>query len=336
MSADLIMPKLGLNMTEGQLASWRVGPGDKVARGDVLFTVETDKIAIEVEAVSDGEIVDIIVPEGQIVPVGAPVARWTGGPAIESPIEAVDQPAAPSAQSTASPPSVTPRTGTRIIATPYARRRAAELGVELATVGGSGPRGRIKAADVERAAGQAAPQIVETSAAIAAETTASDVYWISADVDIGPSTTLVERLGVGVSAVVVAATACAYGGPVVFIENGEARLFPATHSLRLGDIASGVDAEVRVPLSDERAGAVCASQTAARFGPALVMDTVFSLGVAEVRQIGANGASAHKLELTLTLSARSAAMTLGDAESLLDRIKDIVETPALLLLGRVS
>ena len=76
--SDLVMPKLGLTMTEGVLAEWRVGPGEAVRAGDVLFVVETDKIANEVEAPSDGEMVELLVEPGATVPVGTPLARWTG------------------------------------------------------------------------------------------------------------------------------------------------------------------------------------------------------------------------------------------------------------------
>src|SRR5215469_2388961 len=82
--SDLTIPKLGLTMTEGLLAEWRVEPGQHVHQGDVLFVVETDKIANEIEAQSDGVIKEILVPAGETVPVGAAVARWTGsgdGPA---------------------------------------------------------------------------------------------------------------------------------------------------------------------------------------------------------------------------------------------------------------
>jgi pyruvate dehydrogenase E2 component (dihydrolipoamide acetyltransferase) len=73
----MVMPKLGLTMTEGVLAEWHVKPGDRVERGQVLFVVETDKIANEIEAPGAGEIVEILVENGETVPVGAPLARWT-------------------------------------------------------------------------------------------------------------------------------------------------------------------------------------------------------------------------------------------------------------------
>ncbi|WP_207538200.1 dihydrolipoamide acetyltransferase family protein [Sabulicella rubraurantiaca] len=132
-SADIVMPKLGLTMTEGLLAQWHVQPGSRVAAGDILFVVETEKISTDIEAVGEGEILELLVPAGSTIPVGTPVARWTGAAAPE---------AEPAGQ--AAPPS-------RIVATPLARRLARERGVKLEALRGSGPRGRIKAKDVPEA-----------------------------------------------------------------------------------------------------------------------------------------------------------------------------------------
>jgi pyruvate dehydrogenase E2 component (dihydrolipoamide acetyltransferase) len=126
--ADLLMPKLGLTMTEGLLAEWRARPGERVAKGVVVFTVETEKVAHEVAAESDLVIAEILVDEGETVPVGQPVARLADVAASQG----------------------------RIVATPLARRRAREAGVDLAAVRGSGPRGRIKAADVAAVEAEAA------------------------------------------------------------------------------------------------------------------------------------------------------------------------------------
>lgn len=81
-SAAIVMPKLGLTMTEGLLASWRVGPGDTVATGDVLFVIETEKIATEIEAERAGRIGAILVPEGETAPVGATLATWADGEGV--------------------------------------------------------------------------------------------------------------------------------------------------------------------------------------------------------------------------------------------------------------
>ena len=138
---DLVMPKLGLTMTEGVLADWKVKPGDNVPAGAVIFVVETDKIANEVEAPSAGTIAEILVQAGETVPVGTPVARWTGkgfiaeapdapGPAVEAP--------KPRARGENLPVA----SGERIRATPLARRIARAQGVDLTGIIGSGPDGR--------------------------------------------------------------------------------------------------------------------------------------------------------------------------------------------------
>jgi pyruvate dehydrogenase E2 component (dihydrolipoamide acetyltransferase) len=156
------MPKLGLTMTEGVLAQWLVKPGDRVEPGQVMFVVETDKIANEIEAPGAGEIVEILVESGETVPVGAPLARWTGKGTVGGNGEGGSSAAGPSADSaarsarqapgSASPaPSPAPSHGSRIIATPLARRMARQRQIDLSAIPGSGPRGRIKAADIETA-----------------------------------------------------------------------------------------------------------------------------------------------------------------------------------------
>jgi len=144
---DLVMPKLGLTMTEGVLAEWKVKPGDSVSAGAVIFVVETDKIANEVEAPSAGTIAEILVEAGETVPVGTPVARWTGKGFIA---EAPDVPA-PAVEAPKRAMAPVP-SGERVRATPLARRIAKAQGVDLRAIAGSGPNGRIKAADVAAAA----------------------------------------------------------------------------------------------------------------------------------------------------------------------------------------
>jgi pyruvate dehydrogenase E2 component (dihydrolipoamide acetyltransferase) len=142
------MPKLGLTMTEGLVAEWRVRPGDAVQAGDVLFVVETEKIATEVAAQAAGRIETISAKEGETIPVGGVVATWTG-PAIGAE-PGVNQHSPVAAQAEAGPP---PDPGEkRVIATPLARRLAKQAGLDLRLLRGSGPGGRIKAADIEAAA----------------------------------------------------------------------------------------------------------------------------------------------------------------------------------------
>ncbi|MFC5357767.1 dihydrolipoamide acetyltransferase family protein [Azospirillum himalayense] len=158
MVRELVMPKLGLTMTEGVLAEWRVSPGQPFRSGDVLLVVETDKIASEVEADSDGVLIETTIPAGETVAVGTPIARWSADGAGTAPApEPAETPAAkaaptPVAANARPLPAPVRSNGERILSTPLARRRAEGLGVDLATVTGSGPRGRIKVADVDAAA----------------------------------------------------------------------------------------------------------------------------------------------------------------------------------------
>jgi pyruvate dehydrogenase E2 component (dihydrolipoamide acetyltransferase) len=158
--SDIVMPKLGLTMTEGLLAEWRVGPGDTVRAGDVLFVVETDKIATDVEATDAGEIREVLVKPGETIPVGTTVARWTGYHQDSDPGVANDR------SGPAPAPAEVREPAARVLATPLARRLAKEGGVGLEAVTGTGPRGRIKASDVAKALAAAPPEYIPPSVAV--------------------------------------------------------------------------------------------------------------------------------------------------------------------------
>jgi pyruvate dehydrogenase E2 component (dihydrolipoamide acetyltransferase) len=202
---DLVMPKLGLTMTEGRIARWTVQPGGRFAAGDVVVVVETDKIANEVEAPAGGVLLEVLEPEGSIAPVGKPIARWRldeAVPAGRNSGDSTPPPAhgnAPDAAQSVVQRRARAQDG-RVISTPYARRLAREAGIELAGMTGTGPRGRIKGADVIRAlearkragaipsVGPSQPQAPICSAAIAAPRTAPVARLLSfaaADVDMG-------------------------------------------------------------------------------------------------------------------------------------------------------
>jgi len=144
----IIMPKLGLTMSEGLLAEWCVKPGDEVVAGQMLFVVETDKISNEVEAPSAGRIVALLVEAGETVDVGTPVALWTGpGQGVAVQAETVRE--VPEAIESVVSPVVPAEPGNRVRSTPFARRLARQGGIEIAIVSGSGPRGRVQARDVK-------------------------------------------------------------------------------------------------------------------------------------------------------------------------------------------
>ena len=159
------MPKLGLTMTEGTIARWDMAPGKSFAQGDIILVVETDKIAYDVEAPAPGVLQEVLVAAGNAVPVGTPIGRWDVGD-IKVSLDAPDVAAAANEPPSAATPAATealpaeapisqpqPRgpDGSRTLATPYARRLARLAGIDMRDVDGSGPRGRIKAADIERA-----------------------------------------------------------------------------------------------------------------------------------------------------------------------------------------
>jgi pyruvate dehydrogenase E2 component (dihydrolipoamide acetyltransferase) len=146
---DLLMPSLGADMTAGRLLEWHVSPGDVVHRGDIVATVDTDKAEIDIETFDDGVVGELVAQPGATVPVGGVLAHLeadAGAPAAPPPPPATpESPHAPAPQ-----PSAVARPDHRARVSPLARRMAADLGVDLATVRGTGPAGAITRADVER------------------------------------------------------------------------------------------------------------------------------------------------------------------------------------------
>lgn len=157
--ATFNMPSLGADMEAGTLVEWLKHPGDEVHRGDIIAVVETDKGAIEVEIFEDGRIEKMLVAEGTKVPVGTPLATIAvAGEAVAEPAVAAEPAPTPKPAPVAAPAPAAPvaaRAPGR--ASPAARKLAAELGLDLGAVGGSGPGGAIVRADVARAAEHKAP-----------------------------------------------------------------------------------------------------------------------------------------------------------------------------------
>jgi pyruvate dehydrogenase E2 component (dihydrolipoamide acetyltransferase) len=173
MPTPILMPALSPTMTEGKLAKWIKAEGEAVHAGDVLCEIETDKATMEVEAVDDGTLGKILVPAGsEGVPVNAPIAllllEGEDASALAAPAAAV-APAAPAAPATPVPPAApAAAAGERLFASPLARRMARQAGLDLATISGSGPHGRIVKADVERAMAAPRPAAAPTPAPTAA------------------------------------------------------------------------------------------------------------------------------------------------------------------------
>lgn len=178
---DILMPALSPTMEEGVLAKWHVKVGDTVKAGDVIAEIETDKATMEVEAVDEGEITDILVAEGtEGVKVNTPIARLKdeGGAAAPAPKAdapkaetakaepAKVEPAPAKAEAPKAAPAPVKADGGRLFASPLARRLAAQAGVDLSSIKGTGPHGRIVKRDVESAgAGGAKPASAAPAAA---------------------------------------------------------------------------------------------------------------------------------------------------------------------------
>ncbi len=194
MPIEIKMPALSPTMEEGTLAKWLVKVGDKVSCGDIMAGIETDKATMEFEAVDEGSIGAITVPEGsEGVKVGAVIATLASDdedaaapaakaaapavaqkPARAEPVEAPSLPAATAPAVKNSPSTSSGRADERVVASPLAKRIASQLGVDLGKVTGSGPNGRIVKADVEGATGGAAVTASAVAAPAAAAAPAPD------------------------------------------------------------------------------------------------------------------------------------------------------------------
>ncbi len=202
MPTNILMPALSPTMTEGTLSKWLKKEGDEVKSGDVLAEIETDKATMEVEAVDEGFLAKIVVPDGtEGVAVNAVIGILTeqAGEQVEAPAEVpkpADAPAKPLAEApaAAAKPDVEPEFqappktpapakpalededhGERIFASPLARRMAKQAGIDLASLQGSGPNGRIVKADIEASGKAGAAPAVSAETVAPAEAKAAPV-----------------------------------------------------------------------------------------------------------------------------------------------------------------
>ncbi len=179
MPIEILMPALSPTMEDGTLAKWLVKEGDTVSSGDVIAEIETDKATMEFEAVDEGVIGKLLVAEGTAdVKVNTPIAMLLeDGESVDdlgATPESAPQAAPPKpAEAAAAAPPAPVKTGDRVFASPLARRIAADKGLDLSQITGSGPRGRIVKADVEGAESQPAaapaPAAAPTASAPAAK-----------------------------------------------------------------------------------------------------------------------------------------------------------------------
>jgi pyruvate dehydrogenase E2 component (dihydrolipoamide acetyltransferase) len=175
MATNILMPALSPTMTEGKLSRWLKKEGDEVKSGDLLAEIETDKATMEVEAVDEGFLSKIVVPDGtEGVAVNAVIGvlTETAGEKVAAPKPG---PTDTSSETPKQPPKEVPTPvaktaekheehGERIFASPLARRMAKQAGIDLSSVKGSGPHGRIVKADIEAGGGKAAPVDAATAA----------------------------------------------------------------------------------------------------------------------------------------------------------------------------
>ena len=251
---DFTMPSLGADMDEGTLVEWMVSEGDTVHRGDVVAVVDTAKSAIEIEVFDDGVVEELLVQPGVTVPVGAPLARLrplpparvsspivrhlaherevdlgqvTGsgphGEVTRADVESASRPGSVAQGGAPEPaqlevpvpqPSDTEAEQRRLRASPYARRRAAELGVDLAAVTGTGPGGVITVADIESGSTtEPVPAVVSAAKPAAKEKQAAmraaigelmarskreiPHYYLSSTIDLATAMDWVRRVNAG-------------------------------------------------------------------------------------------------------------------------------------------
>jgi pyruvate dehydrogenase E2 component (dihydrolipoamide acetyltransferase) len=203
MATEILMPALSPTMEEGTLAKWLVKEGDAVKAGQIIAEIETDKATMEFEAVDEGTMGKILVAEGTAgVKVNTPIAvlvedgeSVAAAPAPKAPAPAAI-PAPAATPIPAAPAPVAPKAdGKRVFASPLARRMAAEKGLDLTQVKGSGPHGRIVRADVEdaRPVAAAAPVTASGSAPASAPTPAAPAAPAAAPA-AGPSAEMIKKI----------------------------------------------------------------------------------------------------------------------------------------------
>jgi pyruvate dehydrogenase E2 component (dihydrolipoamide acetyltransferase) len=362
-STDFVMPKLGLTMTEGTIARWDVAPGKSFAQGDIILVVETDKIAYDVEAPAPGVLQEVLVAAGNTVPVGTPIGRWDVGD-IKVSLDAREASAAAREAPSIAPTAPEIPSGVlspqrrvdagRTLATPYARRLARQAGVDLHGLDGSGPRGLIKAADVECAitAKTAAP--VQSGAQAAAQAARAATFSAGVDIDITTLLKLADEVNGDVRDlnaelahfVVLAATKVPGIFPEPFVigvatygESGEGTV----------SLFAGADRRTLRGVIAESKNALAAAEAAGAHGTLwieLALEGISfvsadppdrwaaSLGIGAAREgwkPDAEGRAVRATHLTLVLTGQSSALDPRQGQRFLRELRRLLEAPLLLL-----
>ena len=359
-TTDFVMPKLGLTMTEGTVARWDVAPGSRFQAGDIILVVETDKIAYDVEAPGPGFLQEVLVAEGIAVPVGTPIGRWDVGdikisldaPEVQADAALPRAASAATAAATATPP-LPKGEGARVLATPFARRLARQGGIDLRDLNGTGPRGRIKAADVERAAAAGRAAIAPRAAAAAPDAVRAVVQGAGVEMDVTALLALNAQINDDlpdlqadlVHYIVLAAAKAADvfpKPPVIGLaagregEQGTISMFASAGCRTL----SSVVAQAARPAATSNAP----PRGTLWIEPALAGLSFFSTeppdGWSAALCVGAprdtfrpdaEGRPVRAALINVVLTFRAAELDATSARRLLQRIRDLLETPLLLL-----
>ncbi len=367
-TTDFVMPKLGLTMTEGTIARWDVAPGKRFAQGDIILVVETDKIAYDVEAPAPGLLQEVLVAAGSAVPVGTPIGRWDVGDvkvSLDAPdvasvgAEVAPAAAPPTAKAAPSAEGATqpqPRAdGARTLATPYARRLARQAGIDWRGLDGSGPRGRIKAADVERAIAQkkAAPGPSAAPAPAAAVVRAA-TFSAGVEIDVSALLAVAEQINKDLPdfhaelahfvALAAAKASAAFSVPLVMG-------LVASNESRGGEASLLAGADCRTLRGVVAQGKISATAAAAAAqGGTLWIERAFEgisffsadppAGWAAALAIGAvregfrpdpEGRAVRAALVTIVLTARASAFEPQQGQRLLREVRHLLEAPLLLL-----
>jgi pyruvate dehydrogenase E2 component (dihydrolipoamide acetyltransferase) len=357
---DVLMPQLGETVAEGTISKWFVKAGDAVKPGDNLFEIETDKVSMEVPAIAAGTLAAIHVQAGEVAPVGAVVAVIQGSGEVVS----INKPSAPSPAPAKSVPASAPNVAIAqaakpanpmepfrevrspernfgparlpggTVVTPLARRLAGEAGIDLGKIKGSGPHGRIVAADIERA------RPTETAALAALAVSAQIV--LTADIALTQSLALcadvksIELADVMVKAWATALRRMPSGPADIALATGSTAVLirdPASRSL-------SAIAAARHESSGDARGATTAIFIAEVPGIASVVHavrppqtTMLSIGSRRRAPIEvADGSVAFAEMATATLSCDPGAVDAALGAALLATFKGFVERPVTMLV----